>query len=63
MHVIVQLCHSESVEVKGNQMNFIIFIHNRKNYSKSMVRDIDLYNELNIGDPVCKNKSGDECFL
>jgi len=63
MHVIVQLCYSESVEVKGNQMNFIIFIYNRKNYSKSMVRDIGFYNELNIRDPVFKNRSGDKCFL
>ena len=29
MCVIVQLHHSKSVEVKSNQMNFIIFINNR----------------------------------
>ena len=37
MCVIVQLHCSESVRVKGNWMNFIIFINNGKNCSESIV--------------------------
>jgi len=37
MCVIVQLRRSESARVKGNWMNFIIFINNRENYSESIV--------------------------
>jgi len=37
MYVIVQLCHSKSVRVKGNWVNFIIFINNGENCSKSIV--------------------------
>jgi len=29
IYVIIQLCHSESAEVKSNQMIFIIFINNK----------------------------------
>ena len=36
-------------------MNFIIFIYNEKNSSKSVVGDICFYNKLNIGDLVGKN--------
>ena len=37
MCVVVQLCHSESARVKGNWMNFIIFVNNGEDYSKSIV--------------------------
>ena len=37
MYVVVQLHRSESVRVKGNWMNFIIFINNREDCSKSIV--------------------------
>jgi len=37
MCVVVQLCHSESARVKGNWMNFIIFVNNRENCSESIV--------------------------
>ena len=37
MCVVVQLCRSESVRVKGNWMNFIIFINNGEDCSKSIV--------------------------
>jgi len=37
MCVVVQLCCSESVKVKGNWMNFIIFINNGEDCSKSIV--------------------------
>jgi len=37
MYVIVQLCRSKSVRVKGNWMNFIIFVNNGEDCSKSIV--------------------------
>ena len=37
MYVIVQLCHSKSIRVKGNWINFIIFVNNRENCSESIV--------------------------
>ena len=37
MCVIVQLCHSKSARVKGNWMNFIIFVNNGEDCSKSIV--------------------------
>ena len=37
MCVVVQLCYSKSVKVKGNWMNFIIFVNNRENCSESIV--------------------------
>ena len=35
--IVVQLCHSKSVRVKGNWMNFILFVNNGKDCSKSIV--------------------------
>ena len=35
--VVVQLRHSESMRVKGNWMNFIIFVNNGEDCSKSIV--------------------------
>ena len=63
MHVIAQLYYSKSVGVKGNQVNFILFIHNRKDYNESIVRDISFYNKMNIRDLIYKNRSKDKCFL
>jgi len=37
MCVVVQLCCSESARVKGNWVNFIIFINNREDCSESIV--------------------------
>ena len=37
MCVVVQLRHSESARVKGNWMNFIIFVNNGENCSESIV--------------------------
>jgi len=56
IHVIAQLYYSKSVEVKGNQVNFILFIHNRKDYSENIVRDISFYNKMNIRDLIYKNR-------
>ena len=63
MCVVVQLRHSESARVKGNWMNFIIFVNNRENCSKSIVQGISFHNELNIGNPMSKDRSGGKCFL
>ena len=63
MYVIVQLCYSESARVKGNWMNFIIFINNRKDCSESIVQSISFHNELSIENPMCENRCGSECFL
>jgi len=37
MCVIIQLCHSKSVGVKSNWINFIIFINNQEDYSEGIV--------------------------
>ena len=63
MCVIVQLHCSESARVKGNWVNFIIFINNREDCSKSIVRDIGFHNELSIGNPMSKDRDGGKCFL
>jgi len=60
MCVIVQLHHSESARVKGNWVNFIIFINNG---SKSIVRGIGFHNELSIGNPMGEDRSRGKCFL
>ena len=63
MCVVVQLCHSKSARVKGNWVNFIIFINNRENCSESIVQDISFYNELSIRNSMSENKCGGKCFL
>jgi len=44
-------------------MNFIFFINNRKNYSKSIVQSISLHDELSIRNPMSKNGSRGKCLL
>jgi len=61
--VVVQLCHSESVGVKGHWMNFIFFVTNRKNFNKSIVQSISFHDELSIRNPISKDGSRNECFL
>ena len=51
------------MEVKDDQTNFILFINNRKDCSKSIVQSISFYNELSIENLMSENKSGGECFL
>jgi len=63
MYVVVQLCHSKSARVKGNWMNFIIFINNREDCSKSIVRGISFHNELSIRNPMSEDRCRNECFL
>jgi len=63
MCVVVQLCCSESARVKGNWVNFIIFINNGEDCSKSIVQSISFYNELSISNPMSEDRSGCECLL
>jgi len=63
MCVVVQLCCSESVRVKGNWVNFIFFINNGENCSESIVRGISFHDELSIRNPISKDRSGGKCFL
>ena len=44
-------------------MNLIIFIYNRKNCSKSIVRGISLHNKLSIKNSMCENRSEVGYFL
>ena len=63
MCVVVQLYHSESARVKGNWMNFIIFVNNGEDCSESIVRGISFHNELSIRNSMSENQSEGECFL
>ena len=56
MCVVIQLHHSESTRVKGNWINFIIFVNNRENCSKSIVQGISFHNELSIGNSMSENR-------
>jgi len=63
MCIIVQLHCSESARVKGNWVNFIIFINNGEDCSKSIVQGISFHDELSIGNPMSKDKSRGKYFL
>ena len=63
MCVVVQLRRSESARVKGNWMNFIIFVNNGEDCSESIVQGISFHNELSIGNLMSKNQSEGECLL
>ena len=63
MYVIIQICHGKSVGVKDNQINFIFFIKNKKDCSKSIFWNISFHNKLSIGNPVSQDGIGDECLL
>jgi len=63
MCVVVQLCCSESAGVKGNWVNFIIFINNGEDCSKSIVRGISFHDELSIRNPMSEDGSGGKYFL
>ena len=63
MYIIIQLHHSEIMGVKSNWMNFIIFINNEKNCSKSIVQSISFHNELRIRNLMSENRSRSECLL
>ena len=61
--IVVQSHCSKSVRVKGNWVNFIIFVNNREDCSESIVQGIGFHNELSIKNPMSKNKSRSKCFL
>jgi len=63
MCVIVQLCYSKSARVKGNWVNFIIFVNNGEDCSESIVQDIGFHNKLSIGNLMSEDRYGDKCFL
>ena len=63
MHVIVQLYYGKSAGVKDHQMNFIFFVTNRKDYSKSIVQSISFHNKLSIGNPISEDRGRGECLL
>jgi len=63
MCVVVLLRRSESARVKGNWVNFIIFINNGEDCSESIVRSIGFHSELSIGNPMDEDRSGGKCFL
>ena len=63
MCVVVQLRRSESARVKGNWMNFIIFINNGEDCSESIVQSIYFHNELSIGNPMSEDRGGGKCLL
>ena len=44
-------------------MNFIIFVNNRENCSKSIVQGISFHNELSIRNPMSKDRSRGKYFL
>jgi len=58
MCIVVQLCHSKSVGVKGNWVNFIFFINNGEDCSESIVQSIGFYNKLSIRNPMSEDGSG-----
>ena len=63
MYVIVQFHCSESVRVKGNWINFILFVNNGEDCSKRIVQGISFHNELSIRKPISENRCEGECFL
>jgi len=63
MCVIVQLHCSKSARVKGNWMNFIIFVNSEEDCSKSIVQGISFHNELNIGNLISEDRYGGKYFL
>jgi len=44
-------------------MNFIIFVNNGEDCSKSIVQSISFHNKLSIGNPMSENRSGGKCLL
>ena len=63
MYVIVQLHCSESARVKDKWINFILFVNNGEDCSKSIVQGISFHNELSIRNPMSEDRGGGKCFL
>ena len=49
--------------MKSHQINFIFFINNGKDCSKSIVQSISFYNKLSIENLMSEDRGRDECFL
>jgi len=49
--------------VKGNWVNFILFVNNGEDCSESTVQDISFHNELSIRNPMSKDRCGGKYFL
>jgi len=49
--------------VKGNWMNFILFVNNGEDCSESIVRGFSFHNKLSIRNPMSKDRCEGECFL
>ena len=63
MYIVIQLHCSESMRVKSNWMNFIIFVNNEEDCSKSIVWGISFYDELSIRNPMSEDRYRGKCFL
>ena len=63
MCIIVQLHYGESSEVKDHWMNFIFFVNNEKDCSKSIVQSISFHDKLSIRNPMSEDGSKGECLL
>ena len=57
MCIIVQLHYGKSSEVKDHWMNFIFFVNNEKNCSKSIVQSISFHDKLSIRNPMSEDGS------
>ena len=63
MDVVIELRSRERPGVEGYRVDLIIFSHNGKNNSKSIVWGIGFHNKLCIRNPMRKNRSKDEDLL
>ena len=61
--IIVELGEIEGIEIKGYQINFIIWDHDKQNDSESIVRNVCFYNELSIRDLVEENHDRSKYFF
>ena len=49
--------------MKDNWVNFIIFVNNGEDCSKSIVYGISFHNELSIRNPMSEDRYSGKCFL
>ena len=63
MDIVVKLWSGEHLRVEGYGVDLIIFSHNGKNSSKSVVWGIGFHDELYVQNLVHKDRSRDECLF
>ena len=64
MYVVVELQGSESLGVKGDQVDFgVIWRYNRENGSKGVVRGVSFKDDLCIWNPISLYQSSGESFF